>query len=64
MELILGVDFGTTNTVVSFFENNKPNILTDGIYKCIPSKIGIKNIKWYKINFIIWVIYKLKLFTT
>jgi molecular chaperone DnaK len=43
MELILGVDFGTTNTVVSFFENNKPNILTDGIYKCIPSKIGIKN---------------------
>uniref|UniRef100_A0A6C0D8M5 Uncharacterized protein n=1 Tax=viral metagenome TaxID=1070528 RepID=A0A6C0D8M5_9ZZZZ len=43
MDLILGIDFGTTNTVISYFENNKPNILYDGIYKSIKSKIGIKN---------------------
>jgi molecular chaperone DnaK len=43
MEIILGIDFGTTNTVITYFQNNKPNILKDGIYKSIPSKIGIKN---------------------
>jgi molecular chaperone DnaK len=43
MDLILGIDFGTTNTVVTYFQNNKPNLLLDGIYKSIPSKIGIKN---------------------
>lgn len=43
MEIILGIDFGTTNTVISYFQNNKTNILKDGIYKSIPSKIGIKN---------------------
>ena len=52
MELILGIDFGTTNTVVSFFENNKPNILKDGIYKSIPSKIGIKNKILYYGNYL------------
>ena len=44
MELILGIDFGTTNTVISYFENNKSYILTDGIFKSIPSKIGINKI--------------------
>jgi len=43
MDLILGIDFGTTNTVVTYFQNNKPNLLLDGVYKSIPSKIGIKN---------------------
>ena len=43
MDLILGIDFGTTNTVITYFQNNKPNILYDGVYKSIPSKIGIKN---------------------
>jgi molecular chaperone DnaK len=43
MEIILGIDFGTTNTVISYFHNNKSNILKDGIYTSIPSKIGIKN---------------------
>lgn len=52
MDLILGIDFGTTNTVVSFFENNKPNILKDGVYKSIPSKIGIKNNTLYFGNYL------------
>lgn len=52
MDLIVGIDFGTTNTVVSFFKNNKPHILKDGIYKSIPSKIGIKNNKLYFGNYI------------
>lgn len=52
MEIIFGIDFGTTNTVVSFFENNKSNILLDGVYKCIPSKIGIKNNSVYCGNYI------------
>jgi len=43
MDLILGIDFGTTNTVVTYFQNNKPNLLLDGVYKSIPSKVGIKN---------------------
>ena len=42
-DLILGIDFGTTNTVISYFENNKAKILTDGIFKSIKSKIGIKD---------------------
>lgn len=52
MDLILGIDFGTTNTVVSFFENNQPHILKDGIYKSIPSKIGIKNNSIYFGNYL------------
>jgi molecular chaperone DnaK len=43
MDLILGIDFGTTNTVISYFENNKANILVDGVFKTIKSKIGIKD---------------------
>jgi molecular chaperone DnaK len=39
-EILLGIDFGTTNTVVSIFENNKAKPLCDGIFKSIPSKIG------------------------
>jgi molecular chaperone DnaK len=41
--LILGIDFGTTNTVISYFNNNKANILTDGVFKSIKSKIAIKD---------------------
>lgn len=43
MDLIVGIDFGTTNTVISYFENNKPNVLYDGVYRLIPSKIGFKD---------------------
>ena len=41
--IILGIDFGTNNTVISFFENNKPKILMDGVFKSIKTKVGIKN---------------------
>ena len=43
MELIIGIDFGTSNTIITYFENNKANILMDGVYKNIPTKIGINN---------------------
>ena len=52
MEIILGIDFGTTNTVISYFQNNKTNILKDGVYKSIPSKIGIKNNTLYFGNYL------------
>ena len=41
--IILGIDFGSTNTVITYFANNKPNILIDGVFKSIKSKIGIKD---------------------
>jgi molecular chaperone DnaK (HSP70) len=50
-KLIVGIDFGTTNTVISFWNSNKPNILNDGIYKTIPSKIFISD-KTYCGNYI------------
>lgn len=43
MDIILGIDFGSTNTVITYFSNNKPNILIDGVFKSIKSKIGIKD---------------------
>jgi len=43
MDIILGIDFGTTNTVICYFDNNKANVLLDGVFKTIKSKIGIKN---------------------
>ena len=46
-EILIGIDFGTTNTVVTYFENNKANILLDAIFKIIPSKIGWGNDKIY-----------------
>ena len=41
--IIFGIDLGTTNTVISYFEDNKAKILTDGAYKLIPSKIYISS---------------------
>lgn len=41
--IILGIDFGSTNTVITYFANNKANILMDGVFKSIKSKIGIKD---------------------
>ena len=51
-ELLLGIDFGTTNTVISYFNNNKCNIMLDGVYKMIPSKIGYIEDKVYCGNYI------------
>jgi molecular chaperone DnaK len=42
-DIILGIDFGSTNTVITYFANNKPNILLDGVFKSIKSKVGIKD---------------------
>jgi molecular chaperone DnaK len=52
MELIIGIDFGTSNTIITYFENNKANILMDGVYKNIPTKIGINNENIYCGNYI------------
>jgi len=42
-DIILGIDFGSTNTVITYFSNNKANILMDGVFKSIKSQVGIKN---------------------
>lgn len=52
MEVLVGIDFGTTNTVISKFINNKSEIILDGIFKTIPSKIGYYNSKIYCGNYI------------
>ena len=51
-EILVGIDFGTTNTVITHFNNNKANILLDGIFKIIPSKIAKFNGKIYCGNYI------------
>ncbi len=51
-EVLVGIDFGTTNTVISYFLNNKSNVLVDGIFKIIPSRIGKFNEKIYCGNYI------------
>lgn len=43
MTIVFGIDLGTTNTVISYFEDNKSKILTDGAFKLIPSKIYISS---------------------
>jgi molecular chaperone DnaK len=51
-ETLVGIDFGTTNTVISYFDNNKSHILQDGLFKIIPSKIGFFNEKIFCGNYI------------
>ena len=38
-EIVFGIDLGTTNTVISYFQDKKCKILTDGAFKLIPSKV-------------------------
>jgi molecular chaperone DnaK len=52
MEILIGIDFGTTNTVITQFINNKVLVITDGVFKTIPSKIGRINNKLYCGNYI------------
>ncbi len=52
MEVLLGIDFGTTNTVITYFTNNKSVPLIDGVFKTIPSKIGKIDDKYYCGNYI------------
>lgn len=51
-EILVGIDFGTTNTVVTYFSNNKAIVMNDGVFKTIPSKIGKLNNKFYCGNYI------------
>ena len=51
-ELLIGIDFGTTNTIISKFLNNKILIINDGISNIIPSKIGINANKIFCGNYI------------
>jgi molecular chaperone DnaK (HSP70) len=51
-EVLLGIDFGTTNTVITYFDNNKVNILKDTIFETIPSKICFVDDKVYCGNYI------------
>ena len=38
-EIVFGIDLGTTNTVISYFQNGSSKILSDGAFKLIPSKV-------------------------
>ena len=37
--IVFGIDLGTTNTVISYFQDGKLKIFNDGAFKLIPSKI-------------------------
>jgi len=52
MNILAGIDFGTTNTVISIFDNNKSKLLLDGVYRTVPSKIGRMNGNFYCGNYI------------
>jgi len=55
MEVLVGIDFGTTNTIIYYLNNNnnKITLLKDNnIYDKIPSKIGILYDKYYCGNYI------------
>ena len=51
-EILVGIDFGTSNTVLSYFSANKAIIIKDGIFKTIPSKIAKIDGKLYCGNYI------------
>jgi molecular chaperone DnaK len=51
-DILIGIDFGTSNTIITYFDNNKINILQDGVFKTIPSKICFYNDKTYCGNYI------------
>jgi len=38
-DIVFGIDLGTTNTVISYFQEGKTKILSDGAFKLIPSKV-------------------------
>ena len=39
-DIIFGIDFGTNNTVITYFKNNKANVLYDGVFKTIKTRVG------------------------
>jgi len=50
--ILVGIDFGTTNTIITHFKNNKSIPIIDGVFKTIPSKIAKYNNKFYCGNYI------------
>ena len=46
-KILVGIDFGTTNTIVSIFHNNKPNIMKINNNYFIPSNISKYNNNFY-----------------
>jgi molecular chaperone DnaK len=51
-DIVFGIDLGTTNTVISYFKGCKINILQDGAFKLIPSKIYFSENKIFCGNYI------------
>jgi len=51
-DIVFGIDLGTTNTVISYFQGNKVHILNDGAFKLIPSKIYFSENKIFYGNYI------------
>ena len=51
---VYGIDFGTTNTIITKFNQNKSSadLVLDGSFKYIPSKIGFIDNKIYCGNYI------------
>lgn len=54
MEIIVGIDFGTTNTIIYYLNNKNETILLkdNNLYEKIPSKIGKYKNKYYCGNYI------------
>jgi molecular chaperone DnaK (HSP70) len=50
--VLLAIDFGTTNTVISYYDNNNVNIMNDSIYSSISTRIGYYNDNIYCGNYI------------
>ena len=45
-DIILGIDFGTTNSVISYFEKG-PQVIKDGINSLIPTKVYLGEKKYF-----------------
>ena len=45
-EIILGIDFGTTNSVISYFDKG-PQVLKDGVNSLIPRKVYLREKKYF-----------------
>jgi molecular chaperone DnaK (HSP70) len=50
--ILLAIDFGTTNTVISYYHNNNVHIMNDSIYSSISTRIGYYNDNIYCGNYI------------
>ena len=46
-DILVGIDFGTTNTVITQFSNNKASIILDGIFNWFIHKIFLLSISFF-----------------